>query len=394
MGAGESGHVLCLNAGSGTLKLALYSMARSRAEKIAAGAVERVGLDAGQLWMKNGAGETLTNAKGEFPSHQAAVAEVLRQADALALPRPAGIGHRVVHGGAAHESPAVVDSALLADLRDLIPFAPLHLPGELETIEAAAKHFSGVPQVACFDTAFHRTMPERAQRFPLPRRLWEEGVRRYGFHGLSYRYILGALGEAARGRVIVAHLGNGASMAAVSGGQPLDTTMGFSPTGGFMMGTRSGDLDPGVLLYLLREKGYDIAAVDRLVNHEAGLLGVSAASPDMKTLLDRRESDPRAAQAVEMFCYQVRKQIGAYAAALGGVDTLVFTGGIGERAAPVRALACSGLEHLGIRLDPDANASHADTISFPAGGCTVRVIPTNEELVIARETWKLLRGSG
>jgi acetate kinase len=283
-----------------------------------------------------------------------------------------------------------VDAQLLAELRRLVAFAPLHLPSAIQGIEAAAARFPGLPQVACFDTAFHRRMPEVAQRFPLARDLWHEGIRRYGFHGLSYEYIVATLGAAAQGRLVIAHLGNGASLAAVLNGQPLDTTMGFTPTGGVMMGTRSGDLDPGVLIHLMRAKGYDAGQLDTLVNHQAGLLGVSGLSPDMKTLLDQRDREPHAAQAVELFCYQLRKHIGALTGALGGLDTLVFTGGIGERAAPVRWEVCRGLAYLGIDLDPQKNALHADVISTPESACTIRVIPTNEDLMTARHTRTLL----
>jgi acetate kinase len=250
--------------------------------------------------------------------------------------------------------------------------------------------FPSLPQVACFDTAFHRPMPEVAQRFPLPRDLWHEGIRRYGFHGLSYEYIVATLGAAAHGRLMIAHLGNGASLAAVHHGQPLDTSMGLTPTGGVMMGTRSGDLDPGVLIHLMRAKSYDANQLDELVNHQAGLFGVSGLSPDMKTLLEQREREPHAAQAVELFCYQLRKHIGALTAVLGGLDTLVFTGGIGERAAPVRWEVCQGLGYLGIDLDPQQNAVHAEVISTPQSACTVRVVPTNEDLMIARHTRMLL----
>ncbi|NOX80550.1 MAG: acetate/propionate family kinase, partial [Deltaproteobacteria bacterium] len=214
----------------------------------------------------------------------------------------------------------------------------------------------------------------------------------YGFHGLSYEYILDVLGEAAMGRTIIAHLGNGASMAAIRDGQPLDTTMGFTPTGGLMMGTRCGDLDPGVLIYLLREEVRSVAGLDDLVNHQSGLLGVSGISSDMKTLLERRDSDPRASLAVEMFCYHVRKHIGALAAVLEGLDTLVFTGGIGEQAAPVRRSVCRGLAYLGVRLDPALNESHAGTISAADGSCKVRVVPTDENLMIARHTYKVSSG--
>ena len=253
-------------------------------------------------------------------------------------------------------------------------------------MEAVTARFPALPQVACFDTAFHHRMPELARRLPLPRTLWDAGIRRYGFHGLSYEYIVWRLGPAARGRTIIAHLGNGASMAAVRDGMPVDTTMGLTPAGGFMMGTRSGDLDPGIAIYLLRGKGYDADRLERLVNNESGLLGVSESSPDMKTLLELREKEPAAAQAVSMFCYQLRKSIGAFAAALGGLDLLVFTGGIGERAAPVRWEACQGLEHLGLQLDPERNTAHADTVSRPDSRCMVRVIPTDEDLMIARHT--------
>jgi acetate kinase len=287
-----------------------------------------------------------------------------------------------------------VDALLLESLLALMPLAPLQIPSELSVIEAVAERFPTLPQVVCFDTAFHRRMPELAQRLPLPRALWDLGVRRYGFHGLSYEYIVERLGPAARGRTIIAHLGNGASMAAVRDGLPVDTTMGLTPTGGFMMGTRSGDLDPGIILYLMREQGYDVGRLDRLVNSESGLLGVSGLSPDMKTLLERRGREPAAAQAVAMFCYQLGKHVGALAAALGGLDTLVFTGGIGERAAPVRWETCQGLEHLGIRLDPGRNAVHADTVSGSDSRCVVRIIPTDEDLMIARHTWAVLSSAG
>ena len=385
--------VLCLNAGSSSLKFAVYgwSAAAPAADEscLAAGAVERVGLTEGHLWVRGGDG-TMTRAAGEYRDHATAVHTMFDALDARGLPAPVAVGHRLVHGGAEHTAPERVDAGLLEALRGLVPLAPLHLPSELLVIEAVAGRFPALPQVVCFDTAFHRRMPELAQRLPLPRTFWDAGIRRYGFHGLSYEYIVERLGPAARGRSIIAHLGNGASMAAVRDGLPVDTTMGFTPTGGFMMGTRSGDLDPGVILYLIRERGYDAGRLDRLVNGEAGLLGVSDLSPDMRTLLERRDREPAANQAVTMFCYQLRKHVGALAAALGGLDTLVFTGGIGERAAPVRWETCQGLEHLGLQLDPERNAAHADTVSRPDSRCVVRVIPTNEDLMIARHTWTLL----
>ncbi len=385
-----TGHpILCLNSGSSSLKFALYQVGANEEALLAEGAVERIGMQGGHLWIR-GAEKILADVYSDFPEHQVAVQAIFSALEKLNLPQPVAVGHRVVHGGTDHAAPERVDARLLDTLRGLVAFAPLHLPSEIQVIEAVATRLPGLAQVACFDTAFHRRMPELAQRFPLPCDLWNEGLRRYGFHGLSYEYVVEKLGSEAQSRAIIAHLGNGASMAAVRAGKPLDTTMGFTPTGGFMMGTRSGDLDPGILLYLMNEKGYDSRRLERLVNNQAGLLGVSGLTPDMKTLLEKRESEPDANQAVEMFCYQIRKHIGALTAVLGGLDTLVFTGGIGERAAPVRWDVCQGLEYLGVHLNPRRNEVHADTISTSESPCTVRVIATNEDLMIARYTQKLI----
>ncbi len=267
--------ILCFNSGSSSIKFALFQCRGQRERLLAQGEVERIGLQAGLLRVCGPAQETLASLNRDFADHNLAVHAALDALDGLNLPRPEAVGHRVVHGGAERNSPVIVDRRLLAALKKLIAFAPLHLPAEIQGIEAVSRRFPGILQVACFDTAFHRRLPEIAQRFPLPRNLWDQGVRKYGFHGLSYEYILDVLGEAAGGRTIIAHLGNGASMAAVRDGQPLDTTMGFTPTGGLMMGTRCGDLDPGVLLYLLREGTRSVAGLDDLVNHQSGLLGVS-----------------------------------------------------------------------------------------------------------------------
>jgi acetate kinase len=382
-------HVLCLNSGSSSVKFALYRMGEGDEKLLVRGAVERIGLEGGSLWLRDIEKEKLSKSDGAFKGHADAVRAAFDALDSLGLPSPDAVGHRIVHGGAEYTAHAIVDSHLLDRLRALVPFAPLHLPGGILGIEAVQARYPKLKQAACFDTAFHRGMPACAERFPLPRALWEQGVRRYGFHGLSYEYILSALGDDASGRLIIAHLGNGASMAAVRNGKPMDTTMGLTPTGGFMMGTRSGDLDPGVLLYLMREKGYDPERLSQLVDHESGLLGVSGISRDMKTLLEKRAAAPDAALAVEMYCYRLKKHIGALAAALGGLDTLVFTGGIGERAAPVRAEVCEGLKHLGVRFDIKLNERHAQVITLPESPCTVRVIPTNEDLVIARHTHRL-----
>jgi acetate kinase len=324
---------------------------------------------------------------GDFPQ---AFHGLLDEMDRLKMRAPDAVGHRIVHGGPHHFAPERITPALVDELRKIIPFAPLHIPVEIQGIKVFESRFPDRPQVACFDTGFHRSMPEVARRLPLPRALDHEGIFRYGFHGLSCEYIMETLGSAAPARVVIAHLGNGASIAAVRDGVGIDTTMGLTPAGGFMMGTRTGDLDPGVIVFLLNQNGYDGSRIEWLVNRESGMLGVSEASSDVRTLLQARGSNKGAALALDMFCYQVRKTIGAMAAALGGLDLLVFTAGIGERAAPIRSQICRGLEHLGIKLDDSRNEAHADSISAPDGRCAVRVIPTNEDLMIARHTRRIV----
>jgi acetate kinase len=382
--------ILCINSGSSSIKFALYQIQENEA-LLAEGAVERIGLPGGWLWLKDRQGKSLVDRHAGYADHNAAVKAMFTDAiEKQHLPVPDGVGHRLVHGGPNHMAPEILTPELMLTLRSLIPMAPLHLPGEIKGIDAVSKHFPGISQVACFDTAFHRRLPDVAQRLPIERSLWHAGIHRYGFHGLSYEFISEALGQDIKGRVIIAHLGNGASMAALENGQPRDTTMGFSALGGLMMGTRSGDLDPGILLYLMNEKGYDARQLENLLDQRSGLVGVSGISSDMKTLLDQRATEPHAAQAIELFSYTARKSMGALAAALGGLDTLVFTGGIGERAAPVRWMICRGLEHLGIHLDPGKNDAHADTISTNQSPCKVRVMPTNEDLMIARHTRALV----
>jgi acetate kinase len=387
----SSNAILALNRGSSSLKFALYQAAAGSETLLAQGAAEGIGLPNGRLWVK-GASEKETHSEScNLAHHGEAIGIVLRQLDRRSHPTPAAVGHRLVNGGPDNTESRKITPKLLDELRGLIPLAPLHLPTEIKVIEAIASELPDVPQVACFDTEFHRTMPEVARRFPLPRNLWAGGLERYGFHGLSYEYIIETLGSRAKGRrLIIAHLGNGASLAAVRDARSLETTMGFTPTGGVMMGTRTGDLDPGVLLYLLRERHYDAEKLERLVDHESGLRGVSGLTSDMKTLLESRATDPRAREAVEMFCYSIRKQIGALAAVLGGIDLLVFTGGIGERAAPVRAEICQGLEYIGVQLDAAKNDAHSERISPPSSPCAVLVMETNEELMIARHTRRLL----
>jgi acetate kinase len=356
--------ILCVNCGSSSVKCAVYELGPHREEQLAASIVDGSGPDAFD--------------------------EALRVGDPYAAALT-GAGHRIVHGGPHHFEPARIDDALIADLRAAVPFAPLHLPAALAGIDAVASRHPNLAQVACFDTGFHRTMPETSSRLPLPQALADRGIRRYGFHGLSYEYVVATLGAETLGRAVLAHLGSGASLAAVRDGQSVHTTMGFTPTGGIPMGSRSGDLDPGVLVYLERELGYDAASLERLVDTEAGLLALSGETSDMKALVARRDrGDDPAALAIDVFCTQIRMQVGAYAALLGGLDTLVFTGGIGAHAPSVRADACRGLEHLGVILDDSANVVAAPIISHDRSAVTIRVLETNEDIVIARHARELL----
>ena len=388
--ASTSHVILCFNSGSSSVKFALYRLGEVEEVQLAHGAVERIGLAGGHLWIRGMDNAALVDVHRDFPAHAAAAEGIFVAAKDLGLPPPVAVGHRVVHGGPDHTAPERVDAPLLATLRRLVAFAPLHLPSAIQGLEAVAARFPGLPQVACFDTAFHRRMPEVAQRFPLSRDLWHDGIRRYGFHGLSYEYIVATLGAAARGRLAIAHLGNGASLAAVHHGQPLDTTMGFTPTGGVMMGTRSGDLDPGVLLHLMHARGYDVRQVEHLVNQAARAAGGVRHQPrhaDLAGAAGARAARGPGDRAVLLPAPQ------AHQGADGGARwprPLVFTGGIGEHAAPVRWEVCRGLAYLGIDLGPQRNAVHADVISTLGSACMVRVIPTNEDLIIARHTRTLL----
>ena len=395
MMASQSSLILTINSGSSSLKCSLYQMGPAET-LILSGSLERIGLRGSRFYVRDAAGEALIEEHRDLPDHDAAIKTLLDWLESRFPDQPlAAVGHRLVHGGVRYSQPSLVTAELMKALEGIVCLAPEHLPHELKAVRFVGLHHPQLKQVVCFDTAFHRRMPELAQRYPLPRSLWHEGVLRYGFHGLSYEYIVEKLREvageeAARGRLLIAHLGNGASMAAVKSGQSLDTTMGLTPAGGLMMGTRCGDLDPGVLLYLLEEKGRTAAAVDYLVNQLSGLVGVSGSSSDMRDLLGREGEDSHAAQAVELFCYQAKKYVGAMAAALSGLDTLVFTAGVGANAPDIRARICRGLEFLGIRLDAARNAAGAPVISVDGSPVTVRVMKTDEELMIARHTHQLL----
>ena len=303
------------------------------------------------------------------------------------------IAHRIVHGGLHLIDHFVITPEKLDALRAAVPFDTAHLPREIELIETFQKHFPDVPQIACLDTAFHRNLPRVATLFPIPRRFDRAGIRRFGFHGLSYTYLMSELrrriGDGADGRTILAHLGSGASMAAIHHSKPIDTTMGFTPTAGLVMGTRPGDLDPGLLLYLSRSEKMSPDQLDDFITRECGMIGVSDTSADMRDLIGRRATDPRAAEAVQLFCYRAKQYLGSLTAALGGLDTLVFSGGIGEHSAEARAGICEGLEFLGLHLDPTRNNANASLISSPESRIPIHVIPTDEEIVMARITNEL-----
>jgi acetate kinase len=387
-------YVLTLNGGSSSLRFALFTPAPTPV-RVLSGKVDRIGLEAPTLEVTPAAGRPAERRAVAAPDHSHAVAAVLDLLTTrVGLEAVVAAGHRVVHGGTRFTAPQVVSGDVLAELRRLAPLDPAHLPGELAVIEALARRRPALAQVACFDTAFHAAKPRVAELLAIPRQYEALGVRRYGFHGLSYEYLMAELTRtagdaAAQGRVVLAHLGNGASLAAVRAGRCVDTTMGFTPTSGVPMGTRSGDLDPGVLVFLMRREGWSAEQVDEFVNRRCGLLGVSGISSDMRDLLARRDRDTHAAEAVALFCYRTRQAIGALAAALGGLDTLVFAGGIGENAPAVRMEICRDLEFLGIRLDGERNDAGADVISAE-GAATVRVIRTDEERVIARAVCRLL----
>jgi len=385
--------VLTINGGSSSIKFALYPTAEPLKCGLH-GTVDRIGLSGTTLTFTEPA-KTPVSRKLAAADHKSAANSLIdwleKQSDFKSI---RAVGHRVVHG-MKHIQPELVTQGLLDELHRIRPYDPDHLPREIELIEAFRKRHPKLQQVACFDTAFHQTMPRVAKLLPIPRRYEAKGIQRYGFHGLSYAYLmeeLARLGDPAakKGRVILAHLGNGASLAAVRDGKSIDTSMGFTPTAGLVMSTRSGDLDPGLAPYLARTEQMTTKQFYEMVNHESGLLGVSEISPDMRDLLAREAKDVRAAEAVTLFCYQAKKWIGSFAAALGGVDTLVFTAGIGENCPSIRARICDGLGFLGIKLDKARNAKNAVKISTPASPVTVRVIRTDEELMIARSVCRIL----
>ena len=395
--------ILTLNAGSSSIKFALFARATTIPQQPElVGQIDGIGAVGGQrahLKARDASGRALDDidldlggaAESQHKSALGFLVDWLHRHEAGW--RIAGVGHRVVHGAQKFSQPMILDAAIVDELRGFIPLAPLHQPHNLAGIDALSAALPGVPQVGCFDTAFHRSQPELAQLFALPRAITAQGVRRYGFHGLSYEYIAEVLPRhldpaRARGRVIVAHLGNGASMCAMKDLRSQASTMGFTAVDGLMMGTRTGNLDPGVLLYLMDYQHLDAKALTRLLYKESGLLGVSGISQDMRVLLD--SAAPEAREAVDLFCYRIVREIGSLAAALGGLDALVFTGGIGEHGAPVREQVCARLDWLGLRLNSAENAANASRISAADSKIEVCVIPTNEEWIIARHTAELV----
>ena len=380
--------ILTINGGSSSIKFALYATIKPLKRGLH-GTVDRIGLSGTSLTFNEPTKKQPKSFKLSAADHKSAANSLIdwleKQNDFSSVK---AVGHRVVHG-MKHTEPEIVTKKLLDELRRISPNDPDHLPREIELIEVLRQRHPKLPQVACFDTAFHQTMPRVAKLLPIPRRFDAKGIQRYGFHGLSYAYLmeeLARLGDPAakKGRVILAHLGNGASMAAVRDGKSIDTSMCFTPTAGLVMSTRSGDLDPGLAPYLARTEKMTTQQFYEMVNHESGLLGISETSSDMRDLLDREKRDVRAAEAVALFCYQAKKWIGAYAAALGGLDTLVFAGGIGENAPVVRARICERLDFLGVKISEARNAENAVVISADNARVTIRVIRTDEELMIAR----------
>ncbi|WP_257326253.1 acetate/propionate family kinase [Pseudoalteromonas rhizosphaerae] len=391
-------HILTINAGSSSIKFAVFTPA-GLATPLLSGKIERIGMAGTLLTFVDKQRNLDGRLQPDCDDHQEAAKFLINWLQQhIGFEKITAVGHRLVHGWQ-HAKPELITPALLAELRDIIPYAPEHLPNEILLIDTLQQQFPKLPQVACFDTAFHHSLPPVAKLLPIPRRFDALGIQRYGFHGISYTYLMTALANNYQNtplpqRIILAHLGNGASMAAVLDGRCIDTSMGFTPCGGLVMGSRCGDLDPGVIHYIKLHENINSQQCNHLLNHQSGLLGVSEISADMRDLLPLENTDQRAAQAIELFCYQAKKWLGAYSASLNGLDTLVFSGGIGENAASVRAKICAGMQYLGIELDQTRNNNHESIISIAGGAVTVHVIHTDEEQMIASMVCELLMLDG
>jgi acetate kinase len=383
-----------MNRGSATLKSVLYECGE-RDELILSITIDQEGSTGSWLKIKDHTETEVFDSPLDRTDSNAALKVMFQWLDGHGhLSGLAAAGHRIVQGGSQYNNPQRITAKFLTEIEKLVPLDPDHLPAAIRGIQFIAKKFPELPQVACFDTAFHKSLPAVARMYALPGRLYDQGIFRHGFHGLSYEYIMSELrmldAKLAAGRVIIAHLGSGASMVAVKDGKSIDTSMGFTPLEGLVMATRSGDVDPGILLYLLQERKVSVREINSLVNKESGLLGVSETSGDMRVLLKKMQAEPKCAEAVDLFCYRAKKYVGAYAAALGGLDVLVFAGGIGENAPVVRKRICDGLDFLGIRLDDSRNDANADLISLPDSLVKVRLVKTNEDLMILRHVRSLL----
>ncbi len=384
--------ILVINTGSSSLKFGLYARKNGDEQVLFDGLADGIGQDGGTLEVKDGAGKTLRSEKLSFSSRHDALNHAARWLSELSPGKPYAVGHRVVHGGPRLVKHQKITSQVVAELQACVHFAPLHIPMALQLIKEAGQAYPDVPQFACFDTAFHRTMPETAARFPLSQDLFDEGIRRYGFHGLSYESIVYQLGDKLPGRTVMAHLGSGASLVAVKDGRSVDTSMGLTPTGGIPMATRTGDLDPGILLYLQRAKKMDADALEKLLNHNAGLVALSGGTSDMRKLQDAAEAgDHDAELAIEIFCLAIRKTVAAYAAVLGGLDMLVFAGGIGEHSVRVRSGVCGGLGFLGVTLDDQRNQANEQNISRTGDSVDVCIVPSQEDRQIARHCRAMMK---
>jgi acetate kinase len=388
-GAEPELNILTLNSGSSSLKFGLYRVVSSRTEAVLSGEAESIGDQNGKFHARDLRGGALLSETVSIPSQRDAIIRIGRLLADREMPTPAAIGHRIVHGGPKLLQHCLIDSSVLRQLEAASAFAPLHTPAALAVIRFAQEHFPLLPQAACFDTTFHAGLADVARVLPIPKRFQLEGIRRYGFHGLSCESIVHQLAKDLPDRVVVAHLGNGASVTAIKGGKSIDTSMGLTPSGGVIMGTRSGDLDPGVLIYLMRENKYDAAMLEDLVDHRSGLLGISGVGSDMRHLHEAASENADARLAIRMFCYSAGKQVAAMIAALDGVDLIVFTGGIGENDGEVRAAICSGLSWIGVSLDEARNRSANNPVNDSTSRCSVLVLASQEDEQIARHTWAL-----
>jgi acetate kinase len=388
-------NVLALNSGSSSLKFGLYCVGPVRADLMLSGEAQSIGEGGGGFSAKDAQGRQLVSEATGLRTTRDTMFRIGKLLEETGGAFPAAVGHRVVHGGPTLTRHCLIEGAVLEQLEAATAFAPLHMPAALSIIRLAQAQFAGLPQAVCFDTAFHAALPDVARVLPIPRILRDEGIRRYGFHGLSCESIMRQLGVDAPDRVVIAHLGNGASVTAIKAGTSVDTSMGLTPTGGLIMGTRCGDLDPGVLVYLMRNQKLDATTAETLIDHCSGLLGLSGLSGDMRILHDAAKSNPDARLAVEMFCYSARKQLAGMIAVLDGVDLVVFTGGIGENDGLVRAEICKGLRWIGVELDTEPNRLGSNPLSSPKSRCEVRVLTSQEDQQIARHTWSLVaRGHG